>query len=75
MGVKTAFLNGNLEKDIYMQQPEGFVADKKGKLVYKLQNPFMDLSRHLGVGIFYLTKRSSLLDSYRIQMSLVYTKM
>ena len=25
MDVKTTFLNGNLEKDIYMQQPEGFI--------------------------------------------------
>ena len=34
----------------------------------------MDLSRHLGVGIFNLTKRSSHLDSYRIMMSLAYTR-
>ena len=36
MEVKTAFLNGNLEEDIYMQQPEGFVADRKDNLVCKL---------------------------------------
>ena len=36
MDVKTAFLNGNLEEDIYILQPKGFVADKKDKLVYKL---------------------------------------
>ena len=26
MDVKTAFLNGNLEKEIYMMKPKGFIA-------------------------------------------------
>ena len=36
MDVKTTFLNGNLEEDIYMQQPEDFVAGRKDNLVCKL---------------------------------------
>ena len=37
MDVKTAFLNGNLKEDIYIQQLEGLVAGRKGNLVCKLQ--------------------------------------
>ena len=45
MDVKTAFLNGNLEEDIYMQQPEGFVADRKGNMVCKLQKSIYRLKQ------------------------------
>ena len=37
MDVKTAFLNGRLDEDIYMAQPEGFVNPKLPKRVCKLQ--------------------------------------
>ena len=36
MDVKTPFLNGNLEKEIYMEQPEGCVVPGKEKKVCKL---------------------------------------
>ena len=45
MNVEIAFLNGNLEEDIYMQQPEGFVAGRKGNLVCKLQNSIYGLKQ------------------------------
>ena len=36
MNVKIAFLNGDLEKEIYMEQPEGCVVPGKEKKVCKL---------------------------------------
>ena len=41
MDVKTAFLNGELEKEVYMKQPKGFSSLKGDHLACKLNNPFM----------------------------------
>ena len=36
MEVKTAFLNGELNEEIYMEQPEGFIVPGQEKKIYRL---------------------------------------
>eukprot|EP00253_Pinus_taeda_P031970 PITA_31970 len=43
MDVKTTFLHGDLEEEIYMKQPEGFVVKGKKELVYKLKKSLYGL--------------------------------
>ena len=43
MDVKTAFLHGNLEEEIYMEQPEGYVKKGKENLVCRLKKSLYGL--------------------------------
>ena len=43
MDVKTVFLHGDLDNDIYMQQPEGFVVPGKEQMVCKLSRSLYGL--------------------------------
>ncbi|KAK8600410.1 hypothetical protein V6N12_050264 [Hibiscus sabdariffa] len=45
MDVKIAFLNGKLEEDVYMTQPEGFVAPENAGKVCKLQRSIYGLKQ------------------------------
>ncbi|KAK8696520.1 hypothetical protein V6N13_001654 [Hibiscus sabdariffa] len=45
MDVKTAFLNGKLEEDVYMTQPEGFVTPEDARKVCKLQRSIYGLKQ------------------------------
>ena len=45
MDVKTAFLNGNLDEDIYMEQPEGFTKKENEHLVCKLKKSIYGLKQ------------------------------
>jgi hypothetical protein len=45
MDVKTAFMNGNIHKDVYMTQPEGFESKKFTNKVCKLQKSIYGLKQ------------------------------
>ena len=42
MNVKTTFLNGDLDEEIYMEQPKGLLFQVKKRTLVGLLNPFMD---------------------------------
>ena len=43
MDVKTAFLNGDIEEEIYMDQPEGFSVEGKDHMMCKLKKSIYGL--------------------------------
>ena len=51
MDVKTALLNGGLEKETYMDQLDGFVANGQEGMVYKLLKSLYGLKQALSNGV------------------------
>ena len=45
MDLKTTFLHGDLEEEIYMKQPEGFITKGKEELDYKLKKTIFGLKQ------------------------------
>ena len=45
MDVKTAFLNGNLEEEIYMMQPKGFIAKNQEHMACKFKRSIHGLNQ------------------------------
>ena len=45
MDVKTVFLNGDLEDEIYIVQPEGYVDKNRSNMVCKLQKNLYGLKQ------------------------------
>jgi hypothetical protein len=51
MDVKSAFLNGDLVDEVYVQKPPGFVVEKGDGKVLKLKKLYMAYIRHLEPGM------------------------
>jgi hypothetical protein len=45
MDVKTAFLNGKIEQEVFVEQPDGFVLHNKGTHVCKLRKALSGLKQ------------------------------
>jgi hypothetical protein len=52
MGVKSAFLNGVIEEEVYVKQPPGFESEKYPHRVYRLKRALYGLKQapRLGMG-------------------------
>ena len=51
MDVKSAFLNGYINEEVYVEQPPSFKDDKKPDHVYKLKKALYGLKQHLEHGM------------------------
>jgi hypothetical protein len=45
MDVKTTFLNGNIEHEVFVEKPEGFILHNKGTHVCKLRKDLYGLKQ------------------------------
>ena len=45
MDVKSAFLNGELEEEVYIEKPEGFPLSKDEDMVWKLKKSLYGLKQ------------------------------
>jgi hypothetical protein len=45
MDVKTTLLNGNIEQDVFVEQPNGFVLNNKGTHVRKIRKDLYGLKQ------------------------------
>ena len=79
MDVKTSFFHGDLEEEIYMKQPKGFIVKGKNELVCKLkkslyglkQSPMMWLKKWKNTYLDWGFVRSKVITMYTPNMLVI----
>ncbi|KAL0462857.1 UNVERIFIED_CONTAM: Retrovirus-related Pol polyprotein from transposon TNT 1-94 [Sesamum latifolium] len=74
MDVKTVFLNGFVEEEIYMDQLEGFTAVGEEQIVCRLQRSIYGLKQASEARTHVLMRSYGVMTSSRTSMILVYTR-
>ncbi|KAL0463028.1 UNVERIFIED_CONTAM: hypothetical protein Slati_0190400 [Sesamum latifolium] len=74
MDVKTTFLNGLIEKEIYIDQPEVFTTVGRNRKFIVCKGPYRASSKLPEAGTHVLMKSYGVMISSRMTMILVYTR-
>ena len=56
MDVKSSFLNGDLEEEVYIEQPEGFILGNDEKVFWKLKKALYGLKQDPQAWYYHLDK-------------------
>eukprot|EP00253_Pinus_taeda_P033721 PITA_33721 len=70
MDVKSAFLNGDLEEEVYIEQPDGFILGNDPKLVWRLKKALYD-DIIFGINEEAMSQSFSLVMQKEFEMSLL----
>ncbi|KAK0600749.1 hypothetical protein LWI29_018076 [Acer saccharum] len=73
MDVKTAFLNGELDEEIYMEQPVNFISKGQERKVCKLKRSIYGSKHHPNNGTYGSIRLLCLMDSKWLKRTIVCT--